>query len=44
MVPQPQIYIAKDNLKNLAGPLSILNITRQISRSSAPIHEDKRGG
>ncbi len=26
MVPQPQIYIAKYNLKNLAGPMSILNI------------------
>jgi hypothetical protein len=28
MAPQPQIYIAKSNLMNLAGPMSILNITR----------------
>jgi hypothetical protein len=26
MVPQQQIYVAKDNLKNLAGPVSIPNI------------------
>jgi hypothetical protein len=33
MVPQPQIYIARDNLKNLDGPLSILNIRPSISGS-----------
>ena len=27
MVPQPQIHFAKLNLKNLRGPMSILNIT-----------------
>lgn len=26
MVPQQQIHIAKDNFKNLAGPVSIPNI------------------
>jgi hypothetical protein len=26
MVPQPQIYIARHNFKNLAAPMSILNI------------------
>src|ERR1700687_2960787 len=37
MVPQPQIYIAKDNFKNLGGPMSILNITEQIlSRGMSP--------
>ena len=36
MVPQPQIYFAKDNFKNLAGPMSILNIARRISRGWIP--------
>jgi hypothetical protein len=26
-VPKPRIYFAKDNLKNLGGPMSILNIS-----------------
>jgi hypothetical protein len=29
MVPQPQIHFAKHNLKNLRGPLSILNISER---------------
>jgi hypothetical protein len=37
MVPRQQIDIAKDNLKNLAGPMSIPNITKQVlSRSTIP--------
>ena len=40
MVPKPQIYIAEVNLKNLAGPMSILNITEQIlSRGMNPRHD-----
>jgi hypothetical protein len=31
MVPQPQIYIARHNLKNLAAPMSILNITVPVA-------------
>jgi hypothetical protein len=29
MVPRQQIYIARTNLMNLAGPVSILNIPEQ---------------
>ena len=29
MVPQPQIHFAKLNLKNLRGPMSILNIPKR---------------
>ncbi len=40
MVPKPQIYIAENNLKNLAGPMSILNITEQIlSIGLSPRHD-----
>jgi hypothetical protein len=40
MVPKPQIYIAENNLKNLAGPMSILNITEQIlSIGISPRHD-----
>lgn len=39
MVPQPQIYIAKGNFKNLGGPMSILNIMEQtLSRGMGPWH------
>jgi len=30
MVPRQQIYVARYNLKNLAGQMSILNIMDQI--------------
>ncbi len=31
MVPQQQVYIARYNLENLAGPMSIPNIAQQVS-------------
>src|SRR5580700_1565234 len=34
MVPQSQIYFARDDSKNLACPMSILNIAEQISSGS----------
>src|SRR5579863_4219740 len=36
MVPRPQIYIAKINLKNPAGLMSILKIAEQKSSGSMP--------
>jgi hypothetical protein len=31
MVPQPLNYIARNNLMNLAGPMSILNIAEHTT-------------
>jgi hypothetical protein len=41
MVPRQQIYIARYNLKNLAGPLSIPNITEQGSSKTQPTSRRK---
>ncbi len=36
MVPQPQIYFARAYLKNVAAPMSILNITMWGSVGRSP--------